>query len=96
MAMPKRTVVFSEQEYTYFYTNTFVTLVRGLEGLEIGRVYVAVETLPPCSPGEEAVCSLETYPDRKAVLGFFPSENFRTVHIHEMNAARTHLEKFDA
>lgn len=94
--MPKRTVVFSQAEYTYFYTNTFVTLTRACDGLEVGRVYIAVETFPPCSPNEEAVCSLETYPEREAVLGFYLTANFRTVHIHEMNAARTHLKKFDA
>lgn len=93
--MPKRTVIFSQAEYTFFYTNTFVTLVRELDDLEMGRVYVAVKTFPPCSPREQAICSLETYPDRKAVLGFFPTDNFRIVCIHEMNAARTHLEKFD-
>lgn len=93
--MPKRTKVFSEQEYTYFYTNTFVTLVRELDGLEVGRVYVAVVTLPPCSPGEEAVCSLETYPGRNPLWGFYPSDCFRIVCINELNAARTHLEKFD-
>lgn len=93
--MPKRTVIFSQAEYTFFYTNTFVTPVRPRDGLEIGRVYVAVETMPPCSPGEEAVCCLDTYPDREPVVGFYSTEDFRIVNIHEMNAARTHLEKRD-
>jgi hypothetical protein len=90
--MPTRTAVISQVDYTYFYTNTFVTLRAPCDGLEFGRVYLATESFAPIGLHEAATCSLVTYPDREPVDGLFPTDDFCIVRHCELNAARTHLE----